>query len=73
MNACVSVRRRDTGAQYASLAVGTFNTGQPWRFTGMRESSVMGGILDYNARYYDPVIGRFLSADTIVGSLSIVV
>jgi RHS repeat-associated protein len=32
----------------------------------MKEESALGGIYDFNARYYDPAIGRFLSADTIV-------
>ncbi len=33
-------------------------------FTGQRRDST--GLLFYNARYYDPAIGRFVSADTIV-------
>ena len=28
--------------------------------------SVAGGLYFYNARYYDPALGRFISADTIV-------
>jgi RHS repeat-associated protein len=32
----------------------------------MKEESALGGIYDFNARFYDPAIGRFLSADTIV-------
>jgi RHS repeat-associated protein len=35
-------------------------------FTGQRVENALGGIMDFNARYYDPAIGRFLSADTIV-------
>lgn len=38
-------------------------TGQ--RFTGQRWDEGLG-LYDYNARYYDPVNGRFISADTIV-------
>jgi RHS repeat-associated protein len=36
------------------------------KFTGQREESTLGGIYDFNARYYDPVVGRFLSPDTLV-------
>jgi RHS repeat-associated protein len=32
----------------------------------MKEESALGGIYDFNARFYDPAIGRFLSADSIV-------
>jgi RHS repeat-associated protein len=35
-------------------------------FTGQRVEAGIGGIMDFNARYYDPTLGRFLSADTIV-------
>jgi RHS repeat-associated protein len=45
--------------------VRTGNVSQTQRnYTGqMRDST---GLLYYNARYYDPAIGRFISADTIV-------
>jgi RHS repeat-associated protein len=36
------------------------------RYTGQREESGLGSLYDYNARMYSPVLGRFLSADTIV-------
>jgi RHS repeat-associated protein len=36
------------------------------RFTGQREETGLGSLYDYNARYYSPLIGRFISADTIV-------
>ncbi len=35
------------------------------RYTGQREEAGLG-LYDYNARYYDPALGRFLQADTIV-------
>jgi RHS repeat-associated protein len=35
------------------------------RFTGQREDATIG-LYFYNARYYDPVLGRFIQADTIV-------
>jgi RHS repeat-associated protein len=36
-----------------------------YRFTGQREDATIG-LYFYNARYYDPVLGRFVQADTIV-------
>ena len=36
-----------------------------WRFTGQRENATIG-LYFYNARYYDPVLGRFIQPDTIV-------
>ena len=39
------------------------------RFTGQRQEASVGGgsgLYFYNARWYDPAIGRFLSADTVV-------
>ena len=36
------------------------------RFTGQTLDSVAGGLYFYNARWYDPAVGRFLAADTIV-------
>jgi len=38
------------------------------RFTGQLEESGLGSLYDYGARRYSPVLGRFLSADTIVPS-----
>ena len=38
-----------------------------FNFTGQRKDSG-SGLLFYNARWYDPVVGRFLQADTIVPS-----
>ncbi len=35
-------------------------------FTGQRFEATPGYIYDFGARYYDPYIGRFISADTVV-------
>ena len=35
-------------------------------FTGQTLDSVAGGLHFYNARWYDPAVGRFLAGDTIV-------
>ncbi|MGB4801058.1 MAG: RHS repeat-associated core domain-containing protein, partial [Anaerolineae bacterium] len=36
------------------------------RFTGQVLDDVAGGLYFYNARYYDPTLGRFTQADTLV-------
>ncbi len=43
----------------------TGTVGTDRRYTGQREEAGLG-LYDYNARYYDPALGRFLQADTIV-------
>ena len=45
------------------LTTGTISTDK--LFTGQREMAGLG-IYHYNARFYSPTLGRFLSADTIV-------
>jgi RHS repeat-associated protein len=47
----------------------TGNVPTAYRFTGQRsEEATLGSLYDYGARMYSPVLGRFLSADTIVPS-----
>jgi RHS repeat-associated protein len=41
---------------------GTLTT--DYGYTGQRNEAGLG-LMDYNARYYDPALGRFVSADTI--------
>ncbi|MEJ5293599.1 MAG: RHS repeat-associated core domain-containing protein, partial [Candidatus Methanosuratincola sp.] len=36
----------------------------PYRFTGQREEAALG-LYFYNARWYDPALGRFLSPNSI--------
>ncbi len=36
-----------------------------YRFTGQRREGTIG-LYDYGARFYDPALGRFISADTVV-------
>lgn len=40
---------------------------QRFQYTGFRKE-VSLGLYDYNARFYDPMLGRFMQADTIVPS-----
>jgi RHS repeat-associated protein len=37
-----------------------------YRYTGQRQQGNANELYYYNARWYDPLVGRFLSADTIV-------
>jgi RHS repeat-associated protein len=69
-----AVTANETGARIAEIRY------KPWgesrytfgatptqrRFTGQVLDEVAGGLYFYNARYYDPALGRFISADTIV-------
>ncbi|MCW1968983.1 MAG: RHS repeat-associated core domain-containing protein, partial [Anaerolineae bacterium] len=38
----------------------------PYRFTNQRSDESATGLYDYNARFYSPMLGRFVSADSIV-------
>jgi len=51
------------GAMRPGLAGATLPTDR--RYTGQRWEDGIG-LYDYNARYYDPTLGRFISADTLV-------
>jgi RHS repeat-associated protein len=42
------------------------DTPTTFRFTGQRQQTNANELYYYNARWYDPLVGRFLSADTIV-------
>ena len=47
------------------VQTGTLKT--DYRFTGQRsEEANFGSLYDYGARFYSPVLGRFLSPDTII-------
>jgi len=49
------------GEEYSSYEV----TPTGYRYTSQRWDSGLG-LYDYNARYYDPALGKFISADTLV-------
>ena len=36
-----------------------------WRFTGPREDATIG-LYYFNARHYDPLLGRFVQADSVI-------
>ena len=50
---------------WGETRVNTGTTLTAWRFTGQREDASIG-LYFYNARYYDPVLGRFTQPDSIV-------
>jgi len=54
---------------YGEVRPGLEGTGLPTdrRFTGQRREAGLG-LYDYGARYYDPALGRFIQADTMVPS-----
>jgi RHS repeat-associated protein len=46
------------------LATGSMGTDK--LYTGQRQVAEIGGLYNYNARFYDPYLKRFVSADTFV-------
>ena len=50
--------------EYGNLAAGAVATGQLYRFTGRRYDTETG-LYYYRARYYSPLLGRFLQTDPI--------
>jgi RHS repeat-associated protein len=59
----------ETGeVRYRAFGVTRFASGTTpttYRFTGQREEAALG-LYYYNARWYDPVLGRFIQPDTLV-------
>ncbi|MBU1879441.1 MAG: hypothetical protein KJ734_10870 [Chloroflexi bacterium] len=51
---------------YGEMRSSSSNPLTDYRFTGQRFESMIGGLYDYGARFYDPLLGRFVSADTVV-------
>jgi RHS repeat-associated protein len=59
-----------TSARYLPFGGTRWESGSTptdFQFTGQRKEAGFG-LYDYHARYYDPLIGRFVSADSIVPS-----
>ena len=62
-----------TGGEAARQRYFPYGQGRPgdtplptdYRFTGQRNEGTIG-LYDYGARFYDPLLGRFVSADTVV-------
>jgi RHS repeat-associated protein len=57
---------------YGGTRTTSGTTPTDYKFTGQRQEATLGptnyGLYDYGARFYDPLIGRFIAADTIVPS-----
>jgi RHS repeat-associated protein len=51
---------------YGEMRYQWSNTPTDKRFTLQRFEGALGGVYDFNARYLNPLTGRFLSADSIV-------
>ena len=59
---------RTSEARYKPWGESRYSSGTlptTYKFTGQREEASLG-LYFYNARYYDPALGRFISADTVV-------
>ena len=56
-------------ALYKAFGESRFTSGTlytDYKFTGQREESALGGIYFFQSRWFDPMLGRFMSPDTIV-------
>jgi RHS repeat-associated protein len=65
LNADGTIRSRLRYDPWGKQRYAQNNTPTDYRYTGQRFDSKLG-IYDYRARYYDPHIGRFISADVLV-------
>ena len=61
-----SLTANSSGGKVAELRYHPWG-GTRYQFTGQRNDTAIG-LYFYNARYYDPALGRFIQADTIVPS-----
>jgi RHS repeat-associated core domain len=64
LNANGSVRAVQLFAPYGAVRYSSGTMPTDHNYTGQKLDSA-SGLLYYNARYYDPVSGRFISADTV--------
>ncbi len=64
------IRKRYTPTQKAALVLEVLKEEATLptdiTFTGHRSESGLGSLMDFRARFYSPLTGRFISADTIV-------
>jgi RHS repeat-associated protein len=64
LNASGGVQAVQIFSPYGSVRYSQGTMPTSYSFTGQRFDNLTG-LLYYNARYYDPVVGRFVSADTV--------
>ena len=50
---------------FGEIRAASGSVGSDYLYTGQRRAGEIG-LYDYQARYYDPALGRFIQADTIV-------